>query len=159
AVEKHLAPIMSSFICTNNNDEKILIEILSSYSSDHRPPIYVRTYTDQVHDISGTLENTKKANLLTIYDVLKIDNITVEYISIDELESDIKSLNEQIKQMNESLNQLKTIQQTTIDEISQAKKASTNNKKKIRELMKVIKKKASYKSIRFFVLRNMILLI
>jgi len=216
AVEKHLAPIMSSFICTDNDDEKILIEILSSYSSDHRPPIYVRIYSDKVHDISGTKQYVKQANLLTIHDVLKIDNITVECVlidfkqieatilvenleevknlrqsgilrwknidrkvkqvveawtcdgsnikldstfriytndkqpiryflsnstqslSIEELESNIKSLNEQIKEMNESLNKLNTIRQTIIDEINQTKKESANNKKKIRELMKVI---------------------
>src|SRR5205807_1856803 len=107
AVEKHLAPIMSSFICTNNNDEKILIEILSSYSSDHRPPIYVRTYTDQVHDISGTLENTKKANLLTIYDVLKIDNITVECVLID-----VKQIEATI--LVENLDEIKKIRQNGI---------------------------------------------
>jgi len=207
---------MSSFICANNDDEQILIGIFSSYSSDHRPPIFVRAYSDKVHDISGTLEHIKQANLLTIYDVLKIDNITVECalidfkqieatilvenldevkklrrssilawksidrkvkqvveawtcdgsnikldgtfriytndkqpiryflsnssqsLSIEELEIDIKSSYEQIKQMNESLNKLKTIRQTMIDEINNAKKANINNKKKIRELMKVI---------------------
>jgi hypothetical protein len=40
--------------------------------------------------------------------------------------------------MNESLNKLNTIRQTIIDEINQTKKESANNKKKIRELMKVI---------------------
>jgi hypothetical protein len=207
---------MSSFICENNDDEKILIEILSSYSSDHRPPIYVRRYSDQVHDISGTMQYIRQANLLTIYDVLKIDNITVECalidfkqieatilienleevkklrqsevlnwkkidrkvkqvveawtcdgsnikldntfriytndkqpikyflsnntqsLSIEELESNIKCLYEQIKQINESLNKLKTIRLITIDEINETKKTSTNNKKKLRELMKVI---------------------
>jgi hypothetical protein len=59
-------------------------------------------------------------------------------LSIEELEIDIKSSYEQIKQMNESLNKLKTIRQTMIDEINNAKKANINNKKKIRELMKVI---------------------
>jgi DNA repair exonuclease SbcCD ATPase subunit len=74
---------MSSFICVDHDDEKLLIEILSSYSSDHRPPIYVHAYEDQVHDISGTVQCIKQANLLTIYDVLKIENITVECALID----------------------------------------------------------------------------
>ncbi len=213
---------MSSFVCSDNHDEKLLIEILSSYSSDHRPPIYIRTYSDHVHDISGTLQNIRQANLLTIYDVLKIDDVTVQCTLIDlkqieatilvenfeemkkirqsgilawksvdrkvrqvveawthdgsnikldktlriytnekqsmryflsnntqsltiaELESDIKSSSEQIKQMRESLNKLKTIRQTTMEEINQTKKASANNKKKIKELMKVIVKMKTF---------------
>ncbi|CAF3335461.1 unnamed protein product [Rotaria sp. Silwood1] len=214
AVEKHLAPIMSSFICTDNHDEKILLEILSSYSFDRRPPVYVRAHSDKVHDVSGTLEHIKQANLLSIYDVLKIDNITVECalidfkqieatilienleqvkqlrqseilhwekidrkvkqvveawtsdgsnikfdkafriytndkqpikyflthntesLSIEELEIDIKCSYSQIQQMNTSMDELRTIRKTKLDEINQAKKASTNNKKKIKELMK-----------------------
>lgn len=209
---------MSSFICANNDDEKILIEILSSYSSDHRPPIYVRTFSDKVHDISGTRQHIQRANLLTIYDVLKIDNITIECVlidlkqievtilvenfeeikqfkqtgiltwknidrkvkqvaeawtydgsnikldstfriytndkqplryflsdstqslSIDELKLEMKSSYEQIKEMNESLNKLNISQQTIRDEIDRTKKANTNNKRKLRELMKVFKK-------------------
>jgi chromosome segregation ATPase len=38
--------------------------------------------------------------------------------------------------MNESLNQLKTIRQTTMNEINQTKKESTKNKRKLKELMK-----------------------
>ena len=83
AVEKHLAPIMSAFICTDNHDEKILVEILTSYSLDQRPPIYVRAYSDKVHDISGTLKYVKQANLLSMYDVLKINDITVECALVD----------------------------------------------------------------------------
>ena len=205
---------MSSFICCDNDDEQILIEILSSYSSNYRPPIYIRTYADQVHDISGTIQYTKQANLLTIYDVLKIDNTTVECVlidfkqveatilvenigeakafrqsgriswkkingkvkhvteawtydgsnvkldntfriytndkkpirhflanstqslSIDELKSEIKSSREQIQQMNKSLNQLKTIRQTTMNEINQIENKSAQNKQTINELIK-----------------------
>ncbi|CAF2313380.1 unnamed protein product [Rotaria sp. Silwood2] len=219
AVEKHLAPIMSSFICTDNHDEKILLEILSSYSFDRRPPVYIRAHTTKVHDVSGTLKHIKQANLLSIYDVLKIDNITVECalidfkqieatillenleevkqlrqsetlhwekidrkvkqvveawtsdgsnikfdktfriytndkqsikyffthniesLSIDELENDIKRPHSQIQEMNTSINELKTIRKTKMDEINQTKRASTNNKKKIKELMKVIQDK------------------
>jgi len=83
AVEKHLAPIMSSFVCSNNDDEKLLIDILSSYSSAYRPPIYVRKYANRVHDISGTIESMRKANLVTVYDVLKIENTTVACVLID----------------------------------------------------------------------------
>jgi len=96
---------MSSFICENNDDEKILIEILSSYSSDHRPPIYVRRYSDQVHDISGTMQYIRQANLLTIYDVLKIDNITVECLLIDlkQIEATILVENlEEVKNLRQS---------------------------------------------------------
>jgi hypothetical protein len=205
---------LSSFICCDNDDEKILIEILSSYSSNCRPPIYIRPYADQVYDISGTIQYTKQANLLTIYDVLKIENITVECVlidfkqieatilveniieaknlrqngriswkkinrkvkhvteawtydgsnvkldstfriytndkkpiqyflsnstkslSIEELKSEIKSSREQIQQMNESLNQLKTIRQTTMNDINQMKKESMKNKQTIDELIK-----------------------
>jgi hypothetical protein len=96
---------MPSFICSDNNDEQILLEILSSYSPDHRPPVYIRTYSDQVHDISGTLKYIKQTNLLSIYDVLKIDNITVECALIDlkQIEATILMENlEQVKQIRES---------------------------------------------------------
>ncbi|UJR25752.1 hypothetical protein I4U23_007101 [Adineta vaga] len=83
AVEKHLAPIMSAFICANSNDEQILLEILSSYTSDYRSPIYVRTYSNELPDISGTLERIREANLLPMCDVLKIDHPIVESVVID----------------------------------------------------------------------------
>ena len=83
AVEKHLGSIMPSFICSDHDDERILIEIFSLYSSDHRPPIYVYAYPDCLPDISGTVQCIKRANLSTIADVLKIDNITVECALID----------------------------------------------------------------------------
>ncbi|CAF1259296.1 unnamed protein product [Rotaria sordida] len=214
AVEKHLAPIMLSFICTDNHDEKILIEIFSSYSFDRRPPIYVRTHSNKVHDVSGTLKHIKQANLLSIYDVLKIDNITVECalidfkqieatillenleqvkqirqseilhwdkidrkvkqvveawtsdgsnikfdktfriytndkqpikyflthntesLSIEELDIEVKHLNNQIQEIKTSMNELKTIRKTKTDEMNQTKKMNTHNKKKIRELIK-----------------------
>ena len=207
---------MSSFICSDNEDEQILLEILSSYSSDHRPPVYVRTYSDQVHDISGTLNYIKQANLLCIYDVLKIENITVECVLIDlkqieatilienleeakqirqngklnwkkidqkvkqvveawtvdgsnikfdktfriytsekqvmkyfltnstqllsikELELSMKTLNDQIIQTKELMDQLVIVRQTILEEINQAKITTENNKKKIKELNKVI---------------------
>lgn len=74
---------MSSFICSDHHDEQILIEIFSLYSSDHRPSIYVQTYSDHLPDISGTVQCIKQARLTTIADVLKIDNITVECVLID----------------------------------------------------------------------------
>ncbi|CAF4928884.1 unnamed protein product, partial [Rotaria sp. Silwood1] len=83
AVEKHLAPIMSSFICTDVHDERILLELFGFYSRGYRPTIFVMKYPERVHDISGTLERVRRANLLSIYQVLKIDNITVECALID----------------------------------------------------------------------------
>jgi hypothetical protein len=207
---------MSSFICANNADEHILLEILSSYSFDHRPPVFVRAYSNEVHDISGTLKHIEQANLSSMYNVLKIDNTTVECALIDlkqidatvlfenleevkrvrengvldwkkidrkvrqvveawtydgsnikldktfriytnekqtvkyfltnskqslsteELEVEIKCLHEKIKQINESMDILKTIRQTTINEMNQTEKASTNNRTKMRELIEVI---------------------
>ncbi|CAF3898576.1 unnamed protein product, partial [Rotaria magnacalcarata] len=83
AIEKHLASIMPSFICSDKHDEEILLEILSSYALDCRPPIYIRAYSTKVHDISGTLKRIREVNLLPIYDVLKIDDVTVECALID----------------------------------------------------------------------------
>ncbi|CAF1103411.1 unnamed protein product [Rotaria sp. Silwood1] len=83
AVEKHLAPIMSSFICTDVHDERILLELFGFYSRGYRPTIFVMKYPERVHDVSGTLERVRRANLLSIYQVLKIDNITVECALID----------------------------------------------------------------------------
>lgn len=98
---------MSSFICTDTDDEKLLLEILSSYSSEHRPAIYVRKYSDQIHDISGTREYIQQANLLTIYDVLKIDNITVECALIDFKQIEVTIL-------VENLDEIKQYKQTGI---------------------------------------------
>jgi chromosome segregation ATPase len=216
AVEKHLAAIMSAFICSDNHDEKILLEIFSKYSRDYRPMVSIRKYSEQAHNISGTLEQIKHANLLSIYEVLRIDNVTVECTLIDfrqveatilvkdlqhaksiqqsgvlrwpmvdkkvkqvveawtydgsnvkldkafriytndkqpakyfksnntqslsteELEAEIKRLNDQINQMNLSIIEMKKIRQTTIDNFENMKRASTENKKKIKELNKVI---------------------
>jgi chromosome segregation ATPase len=216
AVEKHLAPIMSSFICTDVHDERILLELFSYYSRGYRPTIFRMKYSDQAHDVSGTLDRIRRADLLSIYQVLKIDNITVECalidfkqieatillddlqhakrirqsgilrwdridkkvkqvaeawtydgsnvkldkafriytndkqparyftsnntqsLSNDELNIEIKRLEEQINQTNLSMNELRTIRQTTINNLENMKKASTANKKKIKELNKVI---------------------
>jgi hypothetical protein len=216
AVEKHLAPIMPTFICSDSHDEKILLELFSYYARGHRPPISVRKYSDRVHDISGTLERIRRANLLSIYEVLHIDNVTVACALIDsrqieatilledlqdakrirqsgilrwekvdqkvkqvveawtydgsnikldkafriytndkqparyftssntqslstkELDLEIKRLNEQINQMNLTINELRKIRQTTIDDLEKMKKASGENKRKIRELNKVM---------------------
>ncbi|CAF1187029.1 unnamed protein product [Adineta steineri] len=106
AVEKHLAPIMPAFICTDNHDEQILLEILASYSSDdYYPPVYVRAYSDNIPDISGTLKHIKQANVISIYDILKIDNITVECALIDfkQIEATILLENlDEVKQIRES---------------------------------------------------------
>jgi len=83
AVEKHLAPIMSAFICSDNDDEKILLELFSRYSRGYRPMISVRKYAEQIIDVSGTLNQIRQANLLSILQVLKIDNITVACYLID----------------------------------------------------------------------------
>ena len=215
AVEKHLAPIMSAFICTDVHDEQILLELFSRCSCSYRPTIFVTKYSKKVHDVSGTLERIKRANLLSMYEVLKIDNIVVECalidfkqieatilvedlhhvkrirqngvlrwekidkkvkqvaeawtydgsnikldkafriytndkqparyftsynnqsLSIDELNLDIKRLHDEIKQMNLSTNQLKTIQQTTKDNLDQIKTKSIENQKEIKELTEV----------------------
>jgi hypothetical protein len=84
AVEKHLASIMSSFICTDSHDEKILIEILSSYTRETRSTIFVQAFAEHVHDVSGTLKHIKQANLLSMHQVLRIDNTTVECVLIDD---------------------------------------------------------------------------
>ncbi|CAF1468971.1 unnamed protein product [Adineta ricciae] len=83
SVEKHLTSIMSAFICSSSTDEQILLEIFSSYTSDNRPPIYVRTFSVQTPDISSTLGHVRRANLLSIYNVLKIDHPIVESVLID----------------------------------------------------------------------------
>lgn len=96
---------MSSFICTSNHDEKILLEILSSFSIGRRPPIYVRAFSDNVHDVSGTLKQIREANLLAMYDVLKIDNANVECILIDvkQIEATILIENfEKVKELKQS---------------------------------------------------------
>jgi len=216
AVEKHLAPIMSSFICTDVHDERILLELFSFYSRGYRPTIFRMKYSDKAHDVSGTLDRICRAGLLSIYQVLKIDNVTVECalidfkqieatillddlqhakrirqsgilrwdridkkvkqvaeawtydgsnvkldkafriytndkqparyftsnnaqsLSNDELNIEIKRLEEQINQTNLSMNELRTIRQTTINNLENMKKASTANRKKIKELNKVI---------------------
>jgi chromosome segregation ATPase len=221
AVEKHLAATMSGFICSDNHDEKILLELFSYYARDYRPTITVRKYSTVVPDISGTLERIRRANLLSIYQVLKIDNITVECtlidfrqieatilvedlqhakrirqsgilrwanidrkvkqvveawtydgsnvkldkafriytndrqparyftsnnnqsLSADELNMEIKRLNEQVHQMDISINELRKIRQTTIDDFEKMKKATTENKRKIKELNKVIYRETS----------------
>ena len=216
AVEKHLASIMSTFICSDNHDEKILLEIFSRYTGHSRPPISTRRYSQQVHDISGTLSRVQRAQLLSIYQVLRIDNPTVECYLIDEkhieatilvedlqrakqikqsgvllwdkvykrvkqvseawtydgsnikldtafriytndkqparyftsnnnqslsteeIDADIKRLNEQIQQINLSIQELKKIQQTTVTNLDELKRATNENKKKIRDLNKVM---------------------
>jgi chromosome segregation ATPase len=83
AVEKHLAPIMSAFICSDSHDEEILLGLFSYYSRGYRPTIFVRKYSERVHNVSGTLDRINGGNLLSIYQVLKIDNVTVECVLID----------------------------------------------------------------------------
>ena len=216
AVEKHLAPIMSAFICSDNHDEKLLLEIFSRYSQGYRPTIFGRKYSREVPDISGTLGHIRRANLVSIHEVLKIDNVTVECVLIDlkqieatilvedlqsakqikqsgvlhwqrvdkkvkqvaeawtydgsnikldkafriytndrqparyftsnnnqslstnEVQSDIKRLNEQIQQMNSSVIELRKIHQTTLNNLEELKRETNVNKKKIRDLNKVI---------------------
>ncbi|CAF4388293.1 unnamed protein product, partial [Adineta steineri] len=70
-------------------------------------------------------------------------------LSIKELQVDIKQLNEQIKRMNESINILRIIRQTNMGEIEQTTRANTNNKNKIRELMKVYYSETKYSSFSF----------
>jgi hypothetical protein len=215
AVEKHLAPIMASFICSDIDDEKILLEIFSLYSFEQSPPVFVRAHSNSVHDTSGTLKQIKQANLLSIHQVLRIDNMTVECalidfkqieatilledleqvksvrqsgilqwkkidrkvkqvteawtcdgsnikfdkafriytnekqtmkyfatnttqsLSLEELQLNIKFSYEQIIQTNESMNELKRTRQTIIDDINKTKKASADNKRKIKDLNKV----------------------
>ncbi|CAF1454444.1 unnamed protein product [Adineta steineri] len=213
AVEKHLSGIMVSFICTDVHDEKILLEIFDNYNErNYRPTIYRMRHTDRAHDVSGTLDRIRHANLLSIYQVLKIDNKTVECVLIDyrhieatilvenldhaknirqtgvlhwqaidkkvkrvaeawtydgsnvkldrafriytndkqparyftsnntqslsnnEINIEIKRLQEQINQMNLSMNELKTIRQTTVNNFQNMQRASLENKKKIQEL-------------------------
>ncbi len=216
AVEKHLAACMSGFICSDNDDEKILLEIFEKYTRDRRPAIDVRKYSQETHNVSGTLDRVKQANLLSIYEVLRIDNATVACLLIDsrhieatilvddlqhakriqqsgilrwptvhkkvknvleawtydgsnikfdkafriytndrqparffnsnnaqslsteELETEIKRLNDQINQMNISIEQLKKTRQRTINDHENMKQATLENKKKIKELNKVI---------------------
>jgi chromosome segregation ATPase len=216
ALEKHLAPIMSAFICANSHDERILLEIFSKHTRDHRPQIYTRKFSDRVPDISGTLDRVRRANLLSIYQVLRIDNITVECALIDyrqieatilvdnlehakrirqsgvlrwekipgkvkqvveawthdgsnvkldsafriytndkqparfftsnntesqsyeELNLDIKVLSDQLNNVNGSINELKKIRQTTSNNLEKMKKNSIDNKKRMKELNKVI---------------------
>ncbi|CAF3465727.1 unnamed protein product [Rotaria socialis] len=212
AVEKHLAASMSSFICTDNHDEHILLELFSKYCRGYRPTIIVKRFSEELPDVSGTLERVQRANLLSVYQVLKIDNITVacvlidhkqieatiliedlqeatrirqsgvlrwdriygkvkqvgealtydgsnikldkafriytndrqparyftsnstQALSIEELNTDIKRLHDQIKQTNLSMNELKTIRQTTKDNLDKIKNMINENNKKIIEL-------------------------
>ena len=83
AVEKHLAPIMSSFICTDEHDERLLLELFSRYSHGYRPTVFKTKYSTEPHDVSGTLQHIRRANLLSIYEVLNIDNVMVECVLID----------------------------------------------------------------------------
>ena len=216
AVEKHLAPIMTAFICANLHDERILLELFSRYTRDHRPQIYTRKFSDRVPDISGTLDRVRRANLLSIYQVLRIDNVTVECALIDyrqieatilvdnlehakrirqsgvlrwdkvsgkvkqvveawttdgsnvkldsafriytndkqparfftsnntqsqsyeELNLDIKVLSDQLNNVNTSIIELKKIRQTTSTNLEKLKKDSIDNKKRMKELNKVI---------------------
>jgi TolA-binding protein len=54
------------------------------------------------------------------------------------LETEIKRLNDQINQMNVSIEQLKKTRQRTINDHENMKQATLENKKKIKELNKVI---------------------
>lgn len=83
AVEKHLAPIMSSFICTDVHDEKLLLDLFSRFATNYRPTIFVMKHRDKVHDVRGTLSRIRQANLLAMHQVLRIDNSTVECALID----------------------------------------------------------------------------
>jgi hypothetical protein len=59
-------------------------------------------------------------------------------LSANELDSEMKRLNDQINQMNLSIIELRKIRQTTIENLEKMKKATSENKKKIKELTKVI---------------------
>ena len=83
AVEKHLAPIMSSFICTDGHDERLLLDLFAQHSHGYRPTVFKTEYVTVAHDISGTLEHIQRANLLSIYQVLNIDNVIVERVLVD----------------------------------------------------------------------------
>ena len=74
---------MPSFICADNHDEQILVTILSSYSTSTRPPIFIQAYADRVHDVSGTLKCIERAGLLSIYQVLRVEDMTVANVLID----------------------------------------------------------------------------
>ncbi|UJR23176.1 hypothetical protein I4U23_026195 [Adineta vaga] len=214
AVEKHLAGIMSTFICSDSHDEKILLELFTTYSTGYRPHIVCMKYCEQAPDISGTLNRIRRANLLSIYQVLKIDNVVVECalidlrqieatillenldhakqirqsgvlrwesvnkkvkqvveawtydgsnikldkafriytndrqplryftsnntqsLSNDELNTEIKRLQEQIQQMNVSIDELRAKRQQTINDFENLKKSSSENTKKINDLNK-----------------------
>ena len=75
---------MPSFMCADNHDEKLLIEILSSFTSDNRPAIVIRPYAERVHDISGTLDRIREANLRSMYDILAVDSVPVQCLLIDD---------------------------------------------------------------------------
>lgn len=87
---------MSSFICTDRHDENLLIELFSLFTSNYRPTIFVHKFADHVHDISGTLERIQRANLLSMHQVLVIENVTVECVLIDEKQIDATILVENI---------------------------------------------------------------
>ena len=59
AVEKHLAPIMSSFICTDVHDEKLLLGLFQRYATTYRPTITVMKHRETVHNVRGTLSRSR----------------------------------------------------------------------------------------------------
>ena len=59
-------------------------------------------------------------------------------LSNEELNVEIKRLYEQITQVNGSINELNKIRQTTVENLEKMKKDICDNKKKIKELNKVI---------------------
>lgn len=83
AVEKHLSSIMAAFICSDNHDERILLDIFSKHCHGSRPTIHVTRFPETPPDVSGTLEKIKRAQLLSIYQVLRIDNVVAESVLID----------------------------------------------------------------------------
>jgi len=104
AVEKHLAPCMETFICSDRHDELILLDIFSKYPSNSRPRITVTKFSDKAPDVSGTLAQVRKAGLVPIYDILTITNPIAETYLID---------NRQIEAtiLLQDLNQAKQIRQ------------------------------------------------
>lgn len=74
---------MPSFICCDNHDANLLIELFSLYISDTRPTIHIQAYSERVHDVSGTLQCLERVGLLSIYHVLRIDHPTVACVVID----------------------------------------------------------------------------
>ncbi|CAF1460702.1 unnamed protein product [Adineta ricciae] len=214
AVEKHLASVMSAFICSEYHDERILLELFTTYASGYRPVIFTMKYRDRTPDISGTLERISRANLLSFYQVLKIENVVVECALIDlkqieatilienleaakqlrrtgallwesvnnkvkrvveawtcdgsnvkldkafriytndrqplryfssnttqslsneELNKEIRDLQEQVNQTNVSIDDLKAQRQRAVSELETIKKSSVENQKKLKELTK-----------------------